>query len=64
MYIGEPVVLPDQFVGPVVLVRDGSRPPGYGGYVPIVIVGVFVGVVAVVLVCEQLDQFKFIRIGW
>ena len=47
-YIGESVVLPDQLVGPVVLVGDGSRPLGYGGYVPVVVVGVFVGVVAAV----------------
>ena len=34
-------------------VDDGGRPPGDGGYVPVVVVGVGVGVVAAVLVCGQ-----------
>ena len=50
MQLGEPIVLPDQFVGPVVLVRDGSRTLGDRGYVPVVVVGVFVGVVAAILI--------------
>ena len=53
--IREPVVLPHQLVGTVVLVRDGSRPPGDGGYVPVVVVGVFVGVVTAVLVAFPLS---------
>lgn len=53
MYIGEPVVLPDQLVGPVVFIGDGSRPPGYGANTPIVVVGVSVGGVAAVLIADQ-----------
>ena len=51
--VGELVVLPDQLVGSVVLVGDGSRPPGDRGYVPVVVVGVGIGVVAPVLVAGQ-----------
>ena len=50
MWLDEPVVLPDQLVRAVVFIGDGSRPPGYGGYVPVVVVGVFVFGVAAVLV--------------
>ncbi len=46
---GESVCFPDQLVGAVVLVRDGSRPPGDGANIPIVVVGEFVGGVAAVL---------------
>ena len=53
-YIGESVVLPDQLVGAVVLVGDGSRPLGDRGYVPVVVVGVFVRVVIAVLVGRDL----------
>lgn len=52
--VGEPVVLPDQFVGSVVLVGDGSRPLGDRGHVPIVIVGVGVRVIAPILGCLEL----------
>ena len=52
--VGELVVLPDQFVCAVVLVGDGGRPPGDGGYVPVVVVGVFVRVVIAVLVGRDL----------
>ena len=38
--IREPVVLPHQLVGAVVLVGDGSRPLSDRGYVPVVVVGV------------------------
>ena len=51
--IGELVVLPDQLVGAVVLVGDGSRPLSDRGYVPVVVVGVCVGIVAAVLVRGQ-----------
>ena len=46
--LGKPVGFPHQLVGPVVLVGGGSRPAGDGGYVPVVVVGVFVGRVAAV----------------
>ena len=46
--VGEPVVLPDQFVGSVVLVGDGDASPGDRGYVPIVVVGVFIFVVVAI----------------
>lgn len=39
-HIGGSVVLPDQFVGAVVLVCDRGAAPGYGGYVPVVVEGV------------------------
>ena len=48
--IGEPVVLPDQLVCAVVLVGDEGAPPSDRGYVPVVVVGVGIGVVAPVLV--------------
>ena len=48
-YIIESVVLPDQLVGTVILVGDGSRPLSDRGYVPVVVVGV----VAAVLVRGQ-----------
>ena len=51
--IGELVVLPDQLVGSVVLVGDGSRPLGDRGYVPVVVVGVFVGRITAVLVGRE-----------
>ena len=38
--VGELVVLPDQLIGPVVLVGDGTAPPGDGANVPVVVVGV------------------------
>lgn len=38
--VGEPIVLPDQLVGPVVLVGDGGTSPGDGSYVPVAVVGV------------------------
>ena len=50
MWLGEPVVLPDQLVGTVVFIGDGDGAPGDGGYVPVVVVGVGIGVVAPVLV--------------
>ena len=46
----EAVVLPDELVGPVVLVGDGGGAPGNGGDVPVVVVGVGVRRVASVLV--------------
>ena len=46
--VGELIVLPDQLVGAVVLIGDGSRPLGDRGYVPVVVVGVGVGRVAAV----------------
>ena len=48
--VGELVVLPDQFVGSVVFIGDRSRPLGDRGYVPVVVVGLFVGVVAAILI--------------
>ena len=52
--VGELVVSPDQFVCAVVLVGDRHRAvPGDGGYVPDVVVGVFVGIVAAVPVGGQ-----------
>ena len=36
--VGELVVLPDQLVGAVVLVRDGGASPGDRGYVPVIVV--------------------------
>ncbi len=48
--VGEGVVLPHQFVGAVVFIGNGYGSPGYGGYVPVVVVGVGIGVVAAVLV--------------
>ena len=56
--VGELVVLPDQLVRAVVLVGDGGASPGDGGYVPVVVVGVFVGVVAAVLVCGQQGRLR------
>ena len=56
--VGELVVLPDQLIGAVVLVGDGGRPPGDGGYVPVVVVGVFIGVVAAVLVGGQQRRLR------
>ena len=53
MCVGVLVVLPDQLVGTVVLVGDGGRSPGDLGYVPVVVVGVGIGVVAPVLVAGQ-----------
>ena len=50
MQLGEPVVLPDQLVGSVVLVGDRSASPGDRGYVPVVVICVGVGRVAAVLV--------------
>ena len=50
LWLGEPVVLPDQLIGSVVLVGDGDASPGDGGYVAVVVVGVFVGIVAAGLV--------------
>ena len=48
-YIIESVVLSDQLVGAVVLVGDRHcAVPGDGGYVPVVIVGVGVGRIALV----------------
>ena len=44
MQLGELVVLPDQFVGPVVFVGDGNGPPGGRGYVPAAVVGVVTAV--------------------
>ena len=38
MWLGGPVVLLEQLVGPVVLVGDGGAPPGDGANVPIVVV--------------------------
>ena len=49
-YIIESVILPDQLVGAVVLVGDGSRPLSDRGYVPVVVIGVGVGRVAGVLI--------------
>ena len=37
MWLGEPVVLPNQLVGTVILVGDGSRPLSDRGYVPVVV---------------------------
>ena len=51
--VGELVVLPDQLVCAVVLVGDEGAPPSDRGYVPVVVVGVFIGVVAAVLVRGQ-----------
>ncbi len=51
--VGELVVLPDQFVGPVVLVGDGGAPPGDGGYVPVVVVSVGVGRVAADIIAGE-----------
>ena len=50
--VGELVVLPHQLVGAVVL-GDGGRPPGDRGYVPVVVIRVFVGRVTAVLVCGK-----------
>ena len=62
MRLGELVVLPDQFVGPVVFVGDGGRPPGDGGYVPVVVVGI--GRVAAVLVFVQQDESDHFKKGF
>lgn len=43
----------DQFVGTVVFIGDGSRTLGDRSYVPVVVIRVFVGRVAAVLVCGQ-----------
>ena len=51
--VGELVVLPDQLIGTVVFIGNGYGSPGYGGYVPVVVVGVFVGGVAAVLAGRQ-----------
>ena len=56
--VGEAIVLPDQLVCAVVLVGYGSASPGDRGYVPAVVVGVGVGRVAVVLVCEQRSYLR------
>ena len=53
--IGELVVLPDQLVRAVVFIGDGGRPPGDLGYVPIVVIGVFVDVIAAVLFFSKKD---------
>lgn len=53
MRIGEAVVLPDQLVGPVVLVGDRGASLRDLGNVPIVVVGVSVGGVAAVLIADQ-----------
>lgn len=53
MWLDEPVVLSHQLVGTVVLVGDGSRTLSDRGYVSVVVVGVFVDVVAAVLVGGQ-----------
>ena len=53
MCIGELFVLPDQLVRAVVLVGDGSRPLSDLGYIPVVVVGIGIGVVAPVLVRGQ-----------
>ena len=47
-HIGENVVLPDHLIHSVMLVGDGSRPFGDLGYVPIVVVGVFIFVVVAI----------------
>lgn len=52
---GEAVCFPDQLIGTVVLVRDGSRPLSDRGYVPVIVVGVGVGRVAAVLVGRELN---------
>ncbi len=51
--VGELVVLPNQFVGAVVLAGDGSRPLSDRGYVPVVVVGAGIGHVAAGLVCNH-----------
>ncbi len=48
--ISEPTGVSGQFVGPVVRIGDEGAPLGDRGYVPVVVVGVFVGGVAAVLV--------------
>ena len=55
MQLGEPVVLSDQLVGSVVLVRDRGAPSGDRGYVPVVVVRVRVRCVATVLVQQCLE---------
>lgn len=48
--VGEAVVLPDQFIGAVVLVGDRHRAvSGDGGYDPVVVVGVSIRVAFAVL---------------
>ena len=54
--IGELVVLPDQLVGTVVFIGNGGRPLSDRDYVPIVIVCVFIGLVAVILITEQKED--------
>ena len=56
--IREPVVLPDQLVGPVVLVCNRDGPPGDRGYIPVVVVDV--GRIATALVNDQqsLEMFS------
>ena len=56
MWLGEPVVLPDQLVGTVVFIGNGGRPLSDRDYVPIVIVCVFIGLVAVILITEQKED--------
>ena len=51
--VGELIVLPDQRVGAIVLVGDGSRTLSDRGYVPVVVVRVFVSVIAAVLVGRE-----------
>lgn len=60
MWLGEPVVLPNQLVGTVILVGDGSRPLSDRGYAPIVVVSEGIDVVAAILV--QGHQRYFITV--
>lgn len=50
---GELVVIPGQLVGTVVFIGNGYGSPGYGGYVPVVVVGIGIGRVVAVLVGGQ-----------
>ena len=52
-----------QLIGTVVFIGNGYGSPGYGGYVPVVVVGVFVGVVAAVLVGREQRRLGAVGAG-